>query len=144
MFAKTGHVMLSKRRVNLYHFWGWFSRWQFFPRKQDLTCHANCHHWKCQTFFLGNKKNISLCHLLKILPSMLSVKIYNYLKIQLVLRRYHVWSCQVWYCWDQTHLHRRDFPQSGSQLPVSLQYDVLQAKYGTRAPPSGALYVRGK
>ena len=38
----------------------------FFPRKKDM---------KCQILFPGkNKKNISKCHLLKILPRVLSVK----------------------------------------------------------------------
>ena len=47
---------------------------------QDLTFHANCLHletvcMKCQILFSGkNKKNISKCHLLKILPRVLGVK----------------------------------------------------------------------
>ena len=65
-----------------------------FPRKQVMTFHANCLHWrqfawnvktcfqmeticmKCQNLFSGKKKknNISVCRLLKILPRMLSVK----------------------------------------------------------------------
>ena len=52
----------------------------FFPKKQDLTFHANClqicikHH----ILFPGkNKKNISKCRLLKILPRVLSIKAYE-------------------------------------------------------------------
>ena len=85
---------------NLYHSLGIFSRRQndviflIFPRKQDLTFHANCLLsqktgfdiscklspketicMKCQILFSGkNKKNISKCRLLKILPRVLSVK----------------------------------------------------------------------
>ena len=58
--------------INLYHSLGIFSRrriddiFRNFPRKHDMTFHANC---------LGkNKKNISKCRLLKILPRVLSVK----------------------------------------------------------------------
>ena len=42
-----------------------------FPRKEDLTFHANCLHqrqfaWNVKTYFLGKiRKNISICHLLK-------------------------------------------------------------------------------
>ena len=48
-----------------------------FPRKQDLTCHANCLHrnnlHEIPNLFTGkNKKNISICHLLKILPRVLN------------------------------------------------------------------------
>ena len=66
LFAKTGHAVFSKRRVNLYHFLGSFSRWQiddiflYFSQKTDLIVHANCLHrrqfaWKCQILFSGRK-----------------------------------------------------------------------------------------
>ena len=67
---------------NLYHSLGIFSRRQFdifliFPSKQDLTFHGEdtvC--MKCQILSYGkNKKNISKCRLLKILPRVLSVKV---------------------------------------------------------------------
>ena len=54
-----------------------------FLRKYDLTCHANCLHWRqfawnIKTCFLGNiRTNISICHQLKILPRMLNVKVKN-------------------------------------------------------------------
>ena len=43
-----------------------------FPRKQDLAFHANCLH--CKSILEKNKKNISVCHLLKILPRVVGVK----------------------------------------------------------------------
>ena len=52
--------------------------------KQDLTFHANGLHWrqfakKCQNPFSGkNKRIISTCLLLKILPGMLSINDYKY------------------------------------------------------------------
>ena len=85
----------------IYHSLGLFSRGQMddiflvFPRKQDLTFHANCLCWrqfacnvktcfmgtlvtirmKCKNLFSGkNKQNISKCCLLKFLPRVLSVK----------------------------------------------------------------------
>ena len=73
-------------KFNLYHSLGIFSRRQIddifliFARKQDLTFHANCllrRQFACnvKSCFLGkNKKNISKCRLLKILPRVLSVK----------------------------------------------------------------------
>ena len=69
-----------------YHSLSIFSRQQIddifliFPRKQDLTFHANCllrkqFAWNVKSFFLGKiKKNISKCRLLKILPRVLSIK----------------------------------------------------------------------
>ena len=72
--------------INFSYSLGCFSRWQTnniflsFPRKQDLAFHANCLQWRqfawtAKSCFLGkNKKNISVCHLLKILPRVLSVK----------------------------------------------------------------------
>ena len=58
----------------------------YFPRKQ-LTFHANCLHWrqymKCQIPYKGkikNKKNISKCRLLEILPRVLNVKGSIFLK----------------------------------------------------------------
>ena len=65
---------------NLYHTLGKFSRRQFntlltLIRKQVLTLHAFCLlSMKCQSLFSGKSmKNISICYLLKFLPSMLSV-----------------------------------------------------------------------
>ena len=43
-----------------------------FPRKQDLSFHASC---QILFFFGKNMKNISKCHLLKILLRVLSVKV---------------------------------------------------------------------
>ena len=52
----------------------WWVFFNFFPRKQDSTFHANC------LLFSGkNKKYISVCRLLKILPGVLSVKGSNFL-----------------------------------------------------------------
>ena len=57
--------------------------WNVFPRKQDLTFQANCllrrqFAWNVKSCFLGKiRKNISKCHLLKILPIVLSVKLYR-------------------------------------------------------------------
>ena len=51
-----------------------------FPRKQDLTVHANCllrrqFTWNVKSYFLGNiRKNISKYLLLNFLPSMLSLE----------------------------------------------------------------------
>ena len=91
-----------KKVLNLYHSLGIFSRRQIdifliFPRKQDSTFHANCllrwqFAWNVKSRFLGkyketicmkcqilfsekNKKNISKCCLLKILPRVLSVNL---------------------------------------------------------------------
>ena len=50
-----------------------------FPGKQDLTFYASMLHWRqfawnVKTCFLGRiKKNILICHLLKILPRVLSI-----------------------------------------------------------------------
>ena len=67
--------------INLYHSLGIFSRRQIddifliFPRKQDLTFHAKTINMKFQILFSGkNKKIISKCRPLKILPRVLSVK----------------------------------------------------------------------
>ena len=74
---------------NLYHSSGIFSRRQtddiffIFPRKQDLTFHANCllrrqFAWNVKFCFLGKiRKNISKCRLVEILPRVLSVKGYT-------------------------------------------------------------------
>ena len=56
-----------------------------FPRKQDLTFHADCLlrrqlESNVKSFFSRkNEKNISICHLLKFLPNMLSVKVLGVL-----------------------------------------------------------------
>ena len=52
------HVIFYWDEINLYYSLGKFSRWQidillFFPRKQDLTVHANCLHWNVKFCFLG-------------------------------------------------------------------------------------------
>ena len=78
------HVFTWCELFNLYHSLGIFSRRQIddifliFPRKQDLTFHANCLLeticMKCQILFSRkNKKNISKCRLLKIFPRVLNV-----------------------------------------------------------------------
>ena len=65
------------------------------PRKQDLTFHANCllrrqFAWNVKSCFLGkNKKNISKCRLLKILPRVLSVNIEEDIKHQISCSRQH-------------------------------------------------------
>ena len=52
----------------------------FFPRKKDLTFHANCLHWRqfawnVKSYFLRKiRKNISKCRLLKTLIRVLPVK----------------------------------------------------------------------
>ena len=59
------------------------TNWYFsyFPRKQPLTFHANClprrqFAWSVKAYFLEkNKKSISICRLLKILPRVLSIKV---------------------------------------------------------------------
>ena len=80
-FSKGGLVM----KLNPYHSLGWFSRQQIdnifliFPIKTefDISCklpplETFC--LKCQILFSGkNEKNISKCHLLKILTRVLSV-----------------------------------------------------------------------
>ena len=72
-------------QFNLYHSLGNFSRGQIgeifliFPRKQDLIFYANWKQfaWNVKSCFLGkNKKNISICCLLKFLPIMLSINCY--------------------------------------------------------------------
>ena len=72
--------------LNLYHSLGYFSRQQIriFPRKQDLTFHANCLHWticmKYQNLFSRkNKKNVSICPLLKILYRRLNINFIFFL-----------------------------------------------------------------
>ena len=74
---------------NLYHSLGEFSRWQIndifliFPRKQDLTFLTNCLQWRhfvgnVKTCFQGkNKKNLSICRLLKILLRVHTVHQYT-------------------------------------------------------------------
>ena len=72
---------------------GLFSRWQiyniflYFLRKQDLTFHSNCLHWRqfawCQILFPEKiKKNISKCRLLKILPTVLSINYRSFVSPQ--------------------------------------------------------------
>ena len=70
---------------NVYHSQGLFSRWQTddislsFLRKQVFTFHANClpwrqFEWNLKACFMGKiRKNISICHLLKNLPFVLSI-----------------------------------------------------------------------
>ena len=81
---KSSKTLLAS--INLYHSPGIISKrriddiFLIFPRKQDITFHANCllrrqFAWNVISCFLGkNKKNVSKCHLLKILPRVLSVK----------------------------------------------------------------------
>ena len=52
----------------------------YFSRKQDLTFHANCLQWRqfawnVKTCFLGKIKIFSKCHLLKVLPKVLNIKV---------------------------------------------------------------------
>ena len=73
-------------RIPVVNLLGLFSRQQIddifliFPRKQVLTFHANWLQWRqfarnVKTFFYGkNKRSISVCCLLKILPSMFSIE----------------------------------------------------------------------
>ena len=71
-----------------------------FPRKQDLTFHANCfsrRQFACNviSYFLEkNKKNLSKCHLLEILPSMLSVKLLADTQILLDIQRHLLFSAK--------------------------------------------------
>ena len=73
MLLKHFHSLgkFSRRQINIF---------LIFPRKQDLTFHAKCPHWRqfawnIKSCFLGkNKKNISKCHLLKYLSRERSVK----------------------------------------------------------------------
>ena len=62
------HVFTWCELFNLYHSLGIFSRWQIdifliFPRKQDLTFHANCllekFAWNVKFCFLGKIRKIS-------------------------------------------------------------------------------------
>ena len=69
---------LRAHLFNIYHTVGLIQQtttwWYFliFPRKQDLAFHGNCLHWRQILsfffFFLGNKKNLSICRLLKFNP----------------------------------------------------------------------------
>ena len=77
---------ISRPTIKLYHSLGIFSRRQvddmflIFPRKQDLTFHANCllrrqFAWNVKSCFLGKLRKIfSKYRLLKILPRVLGVK----------------------------------------------------------------------
>ena len=73
-------------RMNLYQSLGKFSRWKtddivlIFPRKQDLTFHANCLHWRqfawnVKSCFQEKIHRIFQCRLLNILPRVLSVNL---------------------------------------------------------------------
>ena len=68
-------VLICVGLVYIYHSLGKFSRRQIhgifliFPRKQDLTFYANC----LQNLSGKNKKTISVCRLLIVLPSMPSM-----------------------------------------------------------------------
>ena len=84
---KQGFNLVKRFHSYPYHSLGQFSRLQiddifliFFPRKKDLTFHANCLQticMICQSLFPGKnkKKNSSICHLLKILPRVLSIQV---------------------------------------------------------------------
>ena len=72
-----------------------------FPSKQDLTFHANCllrrqFAWNVKSCFLGKiRKNISKCHLLKILPRVLSVNIGNQ-HLKCVIWFFFSCRCRLW------------------------------------------------
>ena len=107
--------------ISLYHSLGIFSRWQIdnifliFPRKQDLTFHANClliprkqdlifhancllrrqFAWNVKSCFLGKiRKNISKCRLLKILPRVLSFRAMNWSK----RHKEFIMLVTMWFC----------------------------------------------
>ena len=73
-------IMHHMTHFNPYHSQGIFSRWQMdifliFPRKWDLMFLMQIMCIKCQILFSRkNKKNISKCHLLNVLPRVLSIK----------------------------------------------------------------------
>ena len=85
-----------KMLLNLSHSLGKFSQPQIddvfhiFPRKQDLTFHANCLHcMKCQILFPDIiRKNVSI--LLKTLPRVLRINIVIFQGIKYFLPFYYV------------------------------------------------------
>ena len=80
----------SFKYFNHYHYLGIVSRWQvgdiflIFPRKQNLTFHANCLHWRqfawnVKTRFLGKRRKIFqnvICW--KFYPECLAIKHFQW------------------------------------------------------------------
>ena len=70
--SRTLHLWVCIHSFSVYHFLGWFSRRQIDIFLTYFSVETFC--MKCQNLFSGkNKKNISICHLLTILPVVPSI-----------------------------------------------------------------------
>ena len=134
--------ILNRRHFEIYFFF-------IFPRKHDLTFHANCLQWrqspmeticmKHQILFSGkNKKKISKYRLLKFLPSVISINIALVNSPTLILSTYFLrtlsdgWNFPLPFCcwlgwfgfaWKKNKI-KKNLQQYGNAMESMIPYYI--------------------